>query len=199
MDTNSSASSPVKLAIFASGSGSNAQRFIEYFREHNSVQVRLVVSNKPDAGVVKRAEAASIPVLQITRDRFVNGDGFVSELTKAGINWVILAGFLWKIPPALIAAYPRRIVNIHPALLPDFGGKGMYGNFVHEAVLTSGSSVSGITIHYVDEHYDHGDVIFQTACPILPNDTPETLASRIHGLEHAHFAPVIEQLIITAV
>jgi phosphoribosylglycinamide formyltransferase-1 len=155
-----------------------------------------VVCNKPQAGVISIAEKEGIPVLIIDKERFFRGDGYVASLQQAKTGLVILAGFLWKIPQSLIDAYPRRIINIHPALLPKYGGKGMYGQYVHQSVISAGEVESGITIHYVDEHYDHGDIIFQTACPVLEGDTPEMLAQRIHTLEHLHYPRVIEEVII---
>lgn len=186
---------PVRLVIFASGAGSNAQQIIHYFKSGDTARVVLVVCNKPGAGVIGIAEQEGIPVLHIEKERFFRGDGYVPELQVAGADLVVLAGFLWKIPHSLIDAYVRRIVNIHPALLPKYGGKGMYGGYVHQAVIQAGEVESGITIHYVDEHYDHGDIIFQTACPVLDGDTPEKLAQRIHTLEHAHYPRVIEEII----
>lgn len=188
---------PFSIAIFASGTGSNAQKIIEHFRNHPSIRVALVVSNKATAGVLDKAAAAGIPTLLIDKERFFRGDGFVPELTTLGIDFIVLAGFLWKVPPSLIQAYPSRMINIHPALLPKYGGKGMYGNFVHEAVIAAGEKESGITIHYVDEQYDHGGTIFQATCPVFPEDTPETLANRIHALEHQHFPAVIESVILS--
>lgn len=184
-----------KIAIFASGAGSNAKKIIEYFAGNDNVVTSLVVCNKPEAGVVKIASDFYIPVLLLDKDRFFKGDGYVDELKHAGISFIVLAGFLWKIPQMLIDAYRNKIINIHPALLPRFGGKGMYGAKVHEAVIASGEKESGITIHYVDEHYDNGDIIFQATCPVLKNDTPGTLAEKIHSLEHANFAKVIEKCI----
>jgi phosphoribosylglycinamide formyltransferase-1 len=154
------------------------------------------VCNKPGAGALHHAANFGINTLLIHNEQFMKGNGYKDELEAAGIDYVALAGFLWKIPPALIAAFPHRIVNIHPALLPKFGGKGMYGARVHQAVLDAGDTESGITIHYVDEQYDHGATIFQATCPVLPSDTPESLAQRIHELEHAHFAPQLEQLML---
>ncbi|MBU7577536.1 MAG: phosphoribosylglycinamide formyltransferase [Flavihumibacter sp.] len=188
---------PFSIAIFASGTGSNAQKIIEHFRNHPSIRIALVVSNKATAGVLDKAAAAGIPTLLIDKERFFRGDGFVPELTTLGIDFIVLAGFLWKVPPSLIQAYPSRMINIHPALLPKYGGKGMYGNFVHEAVIAAGEKESGITIHYVDEQYDHGGTIFQATCPVFPEDTPETLANRIHALEHQHFPAVIESVILS--
>lgn len=185
----------VKIAVFASGAGSNAEKLIQHFKSSALAHVALVVCNKPGAGVLRIAEREGVPVLLIEKERFFGGDGYLPALREAGIDFIALAGFLWKIPQALIGAYPRKIVNIHPALLPKFGGKGMYGQYVHEAVLQAGEVESGITIHYVDEHYDNGDIIFQTACPVLDNDTPETIADRIHRLEHLHYPRVVEEVI----
>lgn len=183
------------ITIFASGAGSNAQKIIDHFRRSGNAKVVLVVCNKVNAGVTEIARKENIPLLLIEKERFQKGDGYVPELRQAGTDLIVLAGFLWKIPDSLINEYRQRIINIHPALLPNYGGKGMYGNYVHEAVLGAGDVQSGITIHYVDEHYDHGDVIFQTACPVLPGDTTEKLAQRIHQLEHNHYPVVIEDLI----
>lgn len=183
------------LVIFASGAGSNAQQIINYFRNSTIAKVVLVACNKPGAGVINIAQKENIPVLMIEKDRFFRGDSYLPEFEQVHTDFIILAGFLWKIPQALINAYPRRIINIHPALLPKYGGKGMYGQYVHESVLNAGEIESGITVHYVDEHYDHGDVIFQTACPILENDTPDALAKRIHQLEHLYYPEVIETLV----
>ena len=186
-----------KIAIFASGAGSNAQKIIDHFRNSNNVKVALIGCNKPGAGVIQIAANEKIPVLLIEKEPFFRGNAYVEELTKEGISWIILAGFLWKVPAALIRAYPSRIVNIHPALLPAYGGKGMYGHFVHEAVIANKEKESGITIHYVDDHYDHGDTIFQAKCPVLENDQPADLAQRIHQLEHLHYPRVIEELLHT--
>ncbi|RYE01124.1 MAG: phosphoribosylglycinamide formyltransferase [Sphingobacteriales bacterium] len=190
---------PHRLAVFASGSGSNAERLMEHFAPHASVEVALIVCNKPGAGVLDRAKRFGVPTLLIERERFFRGDGYLPELQAAGITFLVLAGFLWKIPLALIAAYPSRIVNVHPALLPAYGGKGMWGQHVHAAVLAAGESESGITIHYVDEHYDHGDHLFQARCPVLPGDTPETLAARVHELEHRHFPEVVEGAVLSGI
>ncbi len=183
------------LVIFASGAGSNAQQIINYFRNSELARVVLIACNKPGAGVIDIAQKENIPALMIEKERFFRGDGYVPEFQKLEASAIILAGFLWKIPQSLIDAYPRRIVNIHPALLPNYGGKGMYGQYVHEAVINAGEVQSGITIHYVDEHYDKGDIIFQTACPVLEGDTPQSLAQRIHQLEHLHYPKVIEELL----
>ena len=183
------------LVVFASGAGSNAQQIINYFRNSPVAKVVLIVCNKPGAGVISIAEKENIPVLMIEKERFFKGDGYLPEFQKLNTNLIVLAGFLWKIPQILIDHYPRRIINIHPALLPKYGGKGMYGQYVHEAIINAGEVESGITIHYVDEHYDNGDIIFQTACPVLESDGSETLAARIHQLEHLHYPVVIEELL----
>jgi len=195
LDAQASVNQLKHLVIFASGAGSNAQQIINYFKNSQLASVDLIVCNKPGAGVISIAEKEHIPVLQIDKERFFKGDAYVPELKKANTDLIVLAGFLWKIPQVLINAFPRGIVNIHPALLPKFGGKGMYGQYVHEAILTAGEVESGITIHYVDEHYDNGDIIFQTGCPVLEKDTPETLARRIHSLEHLHYPIVIDEIL----
>lgn len=185
-----------RLAIFASGAGTNAQKIIQHFSDHPFIEVGLVVSNKPGAGVLEIARRHGISTLVIEKEPFYKEDGYVETLHRFHITFIILAGFLWKVPGALIKAYPNQIINIHPALLPKFGGKGMYGNHVHEAVLLNQESISGITIHWVDELYDHGSILFQTHCMVLPTDTPQTLAERIHRLEHAHYPIVIENLLM---
>lgn len=188
-----------QVAIFASGAGSNAQKIIDFFRGSAQVQVALIVCNKPEAGVLDIARKEGIPVLLIEKERFFRGDAYLPEFKKAHISFIILAGFLWKVPAALIHAFPDQIVNIHPALLPLYGGRGMYGNHVHAAVIAAGDKESGITIHYVNEQYDDGATIFQARCPVLPGDTPDTLAQRIHALEHAHYPKVIESLLSSKV
>ncbi len=183
------------IVVFASGAGSNAHKIIEHFTNSPVAQVSLVVCNKPGAGVIAIAEKEGVPVLLIEKENFFRGDRYMPQLKNAGADLIVLAGFLWKMPASLVAAFPRGIINIHPALLPKFGGKGMYGLNVHQSVISSGEVQSGITIHYVDEHYDSGDIIFQTACPVLDGDTPETLAQRIHTLEHLHYPIVIEEIL----
>ena len=183
------------IALFASGAGSNAQKIIEYFKGSTRVAVALVVCNKQGAGVLNIAEAASVPTLLIEREHFKN-TGYVSELRSRKIDFIVLAGFLWKLPVVLIAAFPGKIINIHPALLPAYGGKGMYGAAVHEAVIGSHDKKSGISIHLVDELYDHGRVLFQATCPVSQDDTAETLAVKIHRLEHEHYPAQIEKWIL---
>lgn len=186
---------PLPVAIFASGAGSNAKKIIAQFAGSSSVKIALVVCNKPTAGVLNIASENNIPTLLIEKDRFFNGDNYLPELQKHNIGFIVLAGFLWKLPAELIAAYPKKIINIHPALLPKYGGKGMYGSKVHQAVIAAGEKESGISIHYVDELYDHGEVIFQASCNVDESDTPESLAQKIHALEHAHYPAVIESLL----
>ena len=185
-----------KIAIFASGAGSNAEKIIAHLKHHSSIEVALVVCNKPDAGVLSIAAEHHIPTLLIEKEQFFRGDTYLPELKKYGIDFIVLAGFLWKIPAALIAAYPNKIINIHPALLPKYGGKGMYGMKVHEAVIGAGEKESGITIHYVNEHFDEGEPIFQASILIDVDDTPESLAQKIHVLEHRHFPEEIEKLLL---
>ena len=183
------------IAVFASGAGSNAQKIIDHFRHHSSVRVALVVCNNPQAGVLKIAAKEKIPVLLIDKKTFLNDDIYIKKLQNDKIDFIVLAGFLWKVPPALIKAFPQKIINIHPALLPKYGGKGMYGAAVHEAVIANKEKESGISIHYVDELYDHGKIIFQAKCPVLPADTAQSLAQRIHLLEHEYYSTVIESLL----
>lgn len=188
---------PTSIAVFASGTGSNAAELIKYFRESPVARVALVVGNKPEAGVWAKAAADGVDTLLLEKERFFRGDGYVPLLREKGIGFIALAGFLWKVPATVTGAYPRRIVNLHPALLPKYGGKGMYGEKVHQAVLNAGEVESGITVHYVDEHYDNGDVIFQTACPVLPGDGPGDVAERVHRLEYLHYPRVVEEVIQT--
>lgn len=187
--------SQISIAIFASGTGSNAQKIIDYFRNHPSIHIALIVCNKPDAGVLRIAEKEMIPYIIIKKDLFFNGGGYVNELKQYGIQWIVLAGFLWKIPSFILEAFPNKILNIHPALLPKHGGKGMYGHFVHEAVIAAKEKESGITIHYVDEYFDNGKPVFQKTCPVEPNDTPENLAKKVQALEHQYYPEIIEKVI----
>jgi phosphoribosylglycinamide formyltransferase-1 len=184
------------FAIFASGAGSNAAAIIRHFKDHSAARVALVACNKPGAGVIQIALSAGIPVCMLEKERFFRGDAHLEDLKSSGVDAIVLAGFLWKIPTALVEAYPGRIINIHPALLPKYGGKGMYGAHVHEAVIRNRETESGITIHEVDEHYDHGQPIFQATLPLTAQDTPESLAQRIHQLEHQHYPRVIEQWLL---
>lgn len=184
-----------KIAIFASGSGSNAENIICFFAKNPEICVNSVFCNVPDAYVLERAKKYHIPTHVFNREAFRDPGKVLRQLKEEGIDFIVLAGFLWLLPDCITSAYPNRIVNIHPALLPSYGGKGMYGHHVHEAVITAGEKESGITIHYVNNHYDEGTIIFQAKCPVLPGDTPDTLAARIHELEYAHFPRVIEEVI----
>ena len=185
------------LAIFASGAGSNAQKIIDHFRNHPRIRVVLIVCNKPGAGVLEIAVKEGIPTLIIEKQRFFQGDAYLPEMEDAAVDLIVLAGFLWQVPAAMVQKFRGRIINIHPALLPDFGGKGMYGQKVQEAVLATGKKESGISIHLVDELYDHGQVLFQARCPVHPDDNIESLTKRIHELEHKHFAEVIEKQLMS--
>ena len=180
-----------RIAILASGSGTNAQRLIEYFHMHGKEEVVLVGCDQAKAGVLQRAWDLGVPSYLFNGAQLKDGT-VLRELKGQRIDLVVLAGFMRLIPVEMVRAFPRRIINIHPALLPKFGGKGMYGHRVHEAVIAAKEKESGITIHYVNERYDEGEHIAQFRCPVLPDDTPETLAERIHGLEHAHYPNVVE-------
>ena len=184
-----------KIAIFASGSGSNAENIINYFKNDTENVVKIVFCNKPDAYVLERAKRLSVPTFVFGREEFSHSDLVLNELKRLDIDLIVLAGFLWKVPDAIIDAYPDRVINIHPALLPSYGGKGMYGMKVHEAVIAAGEKESGITIHHVDNHYDEGTTIFQAKCDIVPGDTPETLATKVHALEYEHFPRVIKDVL----
>ena len=180
-----------RIAILASGSGTNAQRLMEHFHLHEKAEVVLVGCDQPNAGVIQRVWDNNVPCYLFSGAQLKDGT-VLRELLGQRIDLVVLAGFMRLIPAEMVRAFPKRIINIHPALLPKFGGKGMYGNHVHEAVIAAKETESGITIHYVNEHYDEGEHIAQFRCPVLPNDTPDSLAERIHGLEHAHYPAVVE-------
>ncbi|HMI79746.1 MAG TPA: phosphoribosylglycinamide formyltransferase [Ferruginibacter sp.] len=184
-----------RVAIFASGAGSNALKITDHFASSPVVKIALIVCNKPGAGVLDIAAKNNIPTLVIDKERFINGDNYLPELKSYQIDFIVLAGFLWKLPVPLIKGYPKKIINIHPALLPKYGGRGMYGDRVHETVLAAGEKESGISIHYVDELYDHGEMIFQAKCPVDENDTAGSLAKKIHELEHTHYPQVIAELL----
>lgn len=183
------------LIILASGAGSNAQAIIDFFRHDPSVKIALIACNKPGAGVFQIAAKEGIPTLVIEKEPFFRGHAYTSELSALQPSLIILAGFLWKLPSALINTFPGRIINIHPALLPKYGGKGMYGHFVHEAVKAAGENQTGITIHEVDERYDHGSHIFQALTPVSPDDTPATIAKKVQQLEHQYYPRVIRDLL----
>lgn len=183
-----------KIAILASGSGSNAEEIMKYFGNSSKGKVVLIGSNKTDAFVLERAKKFEVPTFTFNRSQLEAGE-VTRKLQEAGVDFVVLAGFLLKIPDNLIHAFPNKIVNIHPALLPNYGGKGMYGMKVHEAVKSSGDSESGITIHLVNERYDEGKIIFQAAVQVEPSDSPEDIAQKVHQLEYKYFPNVIESLL----
>lgn len=186
-----------KIAILASGSGSNAENIAKYFEGSDYAQVSFIIANNPEAYVLERAKRLNIESAVVTKQQFMEADSIISMLKERNIDFVILAGFLLLVPQKLIQAYPGRIVNIHPALLPKHGGKGMYGDRVHKAVVESGDTESGITIHLIDEHYDQGTTFFQAKCPVLPTDTPDDVATKVHALEYEHFPHVIEEILHT--
>ncbi|MEP0985890.1 phosphoribosylglycinamide formyltransferase [Ekhidna sp.] len=182
----------INLAILASGSGSNAENIVQYFEQHEIIQVKEILSNKKDAFVHERAKKLNIPSYTFSKEEFQD-TSFIKRL--ADIDYIVLAGFLWLIPKYLVSAFQNRIINIHPALLPKYGGKGMYGDRVHKSVIDARERKSGITIHLVDEKYDEGAHLFQAECLISDQDTPQTLAQKIHKLEYEHFPQVIEKYI----
>jgi phosphoribosylglycinamide formyltransferase-1 len=183
------------IAIFASGSGTNAENLIHFFRTDPIVRVGLVLTNNQNAGVIQRAQSNDIETLVFSRTEFYESEKILNLMKQRGIDFVVLAGFLWLVPDNILKTFENKVVNIHPALLPNYGGKGMYGRHVHEAVIANGEKESGITIHYVNARYDEGDIIFQARCKVKSDDTPESLASRIHQLEYEHFPQVVEKLL----
>jgi phosphoribosylglycinamide formyltransferase-1 len=183
------------IAIFASGTGTNARKIIEHFKSSTIAKVVLIACNKPGAGVLDIAKNQNISTIILDKEEFFRGTAYLPELKKMGVDFIVLAGFLWKVPSRLIAAFPDRIINIHPALLPKYGGKGMYGQKVHESVIEAGDKESGISIHYVDDIYDNGKMILQVSCPVLPGESAGSLAKKIQSLEHAHYPQVIESLL----
>jgi phosphoribosylglycinamide formyltransferase 1 len=184
------------IAILASGSGTNAENIIKYFSNKNTAKVSLVLSNKRQAQVLKRAEANDIRTVFFEHKEFYVTGKVLRYLLLYKIDFIVLAGFLWLVPENIIEQYSGRIINIHPALLPAYGGKGMYGDAVHKAVIASGDKESGITIHYVNKYYDKGDIIFQTKCKIDPSENPESLATKVHTLEYQHYPKIIEDIVV---
>jgi phosphoribosylglycinamide formyltransferase 1 len=184
-----------RIAIFASGSGTNAEEIFIYFKDHSTIKITALLSNNPEAYALVRAANHGVPTVVFNRKQFRETDDIVNWLKQHEITHVVLAGFLWLVPENLVQGYSGRIINIHPALLPKYGGKGMFGSKVHEAVHVSGDKETGITIHEVNEKYDEGAILFQATCPILPGDSPDTIASKVHQLEYAHYPQVIEQWI----
>jgi phosphoribosylglycinamide formyltransferase-1 len=185
-----------KIAIFASGSGSNAQKILEHFKNHAYGEVVLVLTNNPQAYVLQRADNFEIPTHVFTRNEFYQTDDVVKLLKNMEVDLIVLAGFLWLVPASLLKAFPNQIINIHPALLPKYGGKGMYGDNVHKAVLVNSETESGITIHFVNEHFDEGEMIHQARFKIEPGDTLDSIKLKGQQLEHYHFPKVIEGLIL---
>jgi phosphoribosylglycinamide formyltransferase len=183
------------IAVLASGSGTNAENIIRYFREKSSACVALVLTNRQNAFVLERSCGLEVPCFYFPKSDWENGEAILSVLREHDIDFVVLAGFLARVPDLILHAYPNKMINIHPSLLPKFGGKGMYGDRVHEAVIAAGEEESGITIHYTNEHYDEGAIICQVKCPVLPEDTPDDLAHRIHALEYDTYPKVIEKLL----
>ncbi len=185
----------MKIALLASGSGSNAENIIKYFEDNQNIEISLVISSKADAFVLERAKRLNVPSVVLTAKDMKDSDKVIQTLGDYSIDFIVLAGYLLKIPAYLIEAFPDAIINIHPALLPKFGGKGMYGGHVHQAVVDANETESGITIHYVNENYDEGATIFQAKCPVLPTDSPDDVASKVHELEYAHFPQVIDKVV----
>jgi phosphoribosylglycinamide formyltransferase-1 len=186
----------IQVAIFASGNGSNAEQLVNYFKNNTVITVNSIYSNKKNAKVLERANNLKVPTFVFNREDFYESGKVLGQLKDRGIDYIILAGFLWLIPANIVASFRGRIINIHPALLPKYGGKGMYGNNVHEAVLRNNDKESGITIHLVDEKYDNGNIIYQASCPVNFDDTPESLAQRVHQLEYDYFPGVVEKYIL---
>jgi len=184
----------LKIALFASGSGSNAENIVHYFSQNSNFSFPLIISNKSDAFIHIRAKKLKIPSFTFSREDFTDGEKILFLLKEYNIDCIVLAGFLLKIPQLLIHAFPDKIINIHPALLPKHGGKGMYGMRVHEAVAEANDTESGITIHYVNSNYDEGSIILQVTCQVDPSDTPEMIAEKVHALEYEHFPKVIEDI-----
>lgn len=185
----------IHMAIFASGSGTNARAIIEYFRNNSRINVVLIVTNRENAGVIEIAKANEIPFVVLKNQDLNNREITITALQNAKVNFIVLAGFLLKIPEYLVKEYAHRMINIHPALLPNYGGKGMYGKHVHEAVIKNKEEKSGITVHFVTEEYDEGNIIFQKEFPLTENESCESLEQKIHELEHKYFPSVIEQVI----
>lgn len=184
----------VRLAILASGAGSNARNILQHFKESESVQVVLIATNNPNAGVLDIAKEYGVESVVFDKKTFLESDSFLHVLKESKVDFVVLAGFLWKVPEHVITAFPDRIINIHPALLPKFGGKGMYGHHVHQAVYDAGEKESGITIHYVNERYDEGKIIFQAKFEILPGYGPKEIEAGVRALEMEHFPLVLSSL-----
>ncbi len=186
-----------KIVVFASGSGSNAENIVRFFENQTGVEVSCILCNRPDAGVLKRAKKLNVNTMVFDRSMFYESDEVLNYLLGLQPDLIVLAGFLWLVPKKMVRSFPGHIINIHPALLPKYGGKGMFGHHVHQAVVDSGDPESGITIHYVNDRYDDGDIIFQARCPVDKNDTPESVAGKIHHLEQEYFPKVIQEVLQT--
>lgn len=184
----------VKIALFASGSGTNVENIVKYFNGKTTAKPVCVLCNKPDAFVLERAKRLGLDSMTFNRTDFNDGKKIMEYLKKYEVDMIVLAGFLWLIPQYLINAFPNRIVNIHPALLPKFGGKGMYGMHVHEAVKQNGETETGITIHLIDGNYDKGNTVFQAKVQVSPTDSPDDIANKVHALEYEHYPKVIEEI-----
>ncbi|MCI1646877.1 MAG: phosphoribosylglycinamide formyltransferase [Bacteroides sp.] len=184
------------IAVFASGNGSNAENIIRHFKKGDLAQVNLVLSNSQSAFVLTRAQALQVPYSCLSKSEWEDGTHILSMLRDYDIDFIVLAGFLARVPDCILNAYPNKIINIHPSLLPKFGGKGMYGDHVHQAVVAAGEKETGITIHYINERFDEGTVIFQATCPVAPEDTSEDVAKRVHVLEYKYYPEIIEELLL---
>ncbi|MEX0997030.1 MAG: phosphoribosylglycinamide formyltransferase [Flavobacteriaceae bacterium] len=188
----------IKIAIFASGNGSNAENLIHYFKKSDFAEVALILTNNKNAGVIDRAARLNVPVFEFSKEDLHPGNTVLEKLAATGIDWIILAGFLLKFPENILKQFPNKVINIHPALLPKYGGKGMYGLHVHNAVIENKEKETGITIHFVNEKYDEGKIIFQAKTDVSNSDTPESVAEKIHKLEQEHFPKVVEKLILSS-
>jgi phosphoribosylglycinamide formyltransferase-1 len=186
-----------KIAIFASGSGTNAENISNFFAGHESITIDCILTNKADAFVLERAKRLGIASFVFNRDSFYGSFEVLDYLKEREVDFIVLSGFLWLVPDYLIKHYPNNIINIHPALLPKYGGKGMYGYYVHKAVVEAGEKESGISIHYVNERYDEGNIIFQAKCKVESEDKPEDVARKVHKLEYEHFPRIIEQILLS--
>ena len=188
----------INVAIFASGSGTNAEEFFRFFKSHDQIKIVTLYSNNSNAYALTRALNHGVKTVVFNSEELYRSDVVIRSLETYSIDFIVLAGFMWLVPKKVVQLFPNRIINIHPALLPDFGGKGMYGDLVHKSVINSGNKQSGITIHYVNQRFDEGEIIFQAHCDVDPDDTPGSLATKIHQLEYANYPVVSERIIVKA-